>query len=929
MSLPPRWAAPLLAVGLSLATAPALAAPAPVPTTDAPSPSAGPAPARQASAVAPLPLVSFALPNGLAVTLAPDHRVPRVVVDTWFGVGSKDEAAGRAGFAHLFEHLMFMGTARVPGNKFDVLMEQGGGANNASTSEDRTNYYSFGPASLLPTLLWLDADRLDALGAAMTTEKLDLQRSVVRNERRQTVENTPYALAELVIPEAMYPAGHPYHHSVIGSHEDLEAATLADVVGFFDAHYVPANGSLVVAGDFDPAVVRPLVERLFGAVPTRPHVAAPMPPPARLEGEVRRVVVDRVELARLELLWHAPPAYAPGTAELELLGRVLADGASSRLVKRLVHELRLAEAVEAGLEPRVLGSLFRVQVTAVPGADLERVKREVRAVLAGLAANGPGPAELARARARDEVALRATREDLLRRADKLNEYRFFLGTPDGFAADLARAAAVTPASVRQATRALGDGHLDLRILPRVEGAAPLPATAPADLPAPALAPPPVAAFTLPSGLEVRALRLPGSGLFAGHLAFPGAERAVPPPQAGLSALLAQLLTSGAGGRDAAAFAEAAATLGAEVSAEVEQGALVVSVQGLSRHLEPTIDLLADAVLRPTLAPSDFAREKALLAARVDARASEPREVAALVAGAALFGEGDPRGRPAEGFAGTVAGLSLAGVKAAAPSLLHPRGAVLVLAGDFDPAALRAALTRRFGGWRPAAAPPPPAPAPATSAASPVRVWLVDRPGAPQTRILAVRPLPPLAGAARAARQLADVALGGGFTSRLNQNLREKHGYTYGVRSGVGERDGQVLLSVGTAVQTEVTGAALGELRRELDGLTAGGLLPHEAAKARETSRSDVAARLGTSTGLSGALLEMALAGRPATALADEVAALDQATAAQADAQARGGAFAFDGLTLVLVGDRAAVTAQLGPAGLPAPTVVDAEGKPAR
>ncbi len=916
MTLPLRRAAALLsAAALALLAGPAQAAPATAPRA-----------AQAPAGVAPLPLETFALPNGLAVTLAPDHRVPQVVIDTWFGVGSKDEAPGRTGFAHLFEHLMFMGTARVPGNQFDLLMEQGGGANNASTSEDRTNYFSAGPASLLPTLLWLDADRLEGLGAAMTQEKLDLQRSVVRNERRQSVENRPYAVAELIIPEAMYPAGHPYHHSVIGSHEDLEAATLADVVAFFDAHYVPANASLVVAGDFDPKVVRPLVEALFGAVPTRPRASAAAPPPAALTGEVRRVVVDRVELPRLELLWHAPRAYAPGTAELDLLARVLADGASSRLVRRLVHELRLAESVEAGLEEGELGSRFRVQVTGVPSADLDEVKREVRLVLADLATRGPSAAELGRARARQEVEIRTAREDLQRRADKLNEYRAYLGTPDGFAADLARFAAATPASVRAQAAALGDGHLDLRILPRAAAATPLPATRPADLPAPPLAPPTATRFTLPSGLEVRAVPSPGSGLFAAHLAFPGAERAVPAGQAGLSALLAQLLTSGAGGRDAAAFAEAAAALGAEVSAEVVQGALLVSVEGLARHLEPTLDLLADAVLRPALAPADFERERALLEARVEARASEPREVSLLVAGAALFGAGDPRGRPADGFSATVAKLTLADVRAAAPALLDPRGAVLVVAGDLDVALLRAGLARRFGAWRAPQSPPAPALPPRLTAASPVRVWLVDRPGAPQTRVLALRPLPALEGAPRAARELVDVALGGSFTSRLNQNLREKHGYTYGIRSALTERDGQVLLSVGTSVQTEVTGAALGEVRGELARLTAEGLPAAEAGKARETARTAVAERLGTSRALAGALLEAVLEGRPASALADQVKALDAAGDALADAQARSGAFGFDGLTLVLVGDRAAVLPQLAKAGLPAPVLVDAEGQ---
>jgi len=810
-------------------------------------------------------------------------------------------------------------------------MEQGGGSNNASTSEDRTNYFSTGPSALLPTLLWLDADRLEALGATMTREKLDLQRSVVRNERRQTTENTPYGLAELVVPEAMYPEGHPYHHPVIGSHEDLEAATLPDVVGFFDAHYVPANASLVVAGDFDPAAVRPLVERWFGALPTRPHAPPPAPPPVRLDGEVRRVVADRVELPRLDLVWHAPGAHAAGAAELELLARVLGEGPSSRLTRRLVLELRLAESVAVFLEPRLHGSLFRIQVTALPGVALDAVKRETLAVLADLSARGPVEAELGRARARQEVSIRQAREDLLQRADKLNEYRFFLGVPDGFAMDLARFAAVTAAGVRDAARALGPGRLDLRILPKAggdEAVSAIPEARPADLAAPRLAPPAPEVWRLASGCGVRAARLPGSGLFAGHVVFPAAERVVPPDQAGATALLAELLASGAGGRSATAFAEALTELGGEIVPAARRGALSVSVRGLSRHLEPTLDLLADAVLRPTLAPADFEREAALLRARVEARAQEPMQVAPLVAGGLLFGPGDPRGRPAEGFSATVSRLTLAGVRRLAPAVLDPRGAVIVVAGDFEPAALRAALERRFGGWRAAGSPAPPAPAP-LAAARERRVVMVDRPGAPQTLIYLARPAPALAGSARAARDLVNTALGGSFTSRLNQNLREQHGYSYGAGSRVSEQGGQARVTVVTSVQTEVTGAALAELRRELDGLTAAGLGAAEAGKARETERSGVAEALATAASLADAMAGAVVAGRPASFLADEVAALDGADADAAQAAARAGTFAFDGLALVLVGDRRAVLPQLERHGLPVPEAVDAEGRGAR
>jgi predicted Zn-dependent peptidase len=304
-------------------------------------------------------------------------------------------------------------------------------------------------------------------------------------------------------------------------------------------------------------------------------------------------------------------------------------------------------------------------------------------------------------------------------------------------------------------------------------------------------------------------------------------------------------------------------------------------------------------------------------------------VAPLVAAALLYGRDDPRGRPAEGDAATVARLTLADVKAAAPRLLHPRGAILVVAGDFDLGALRQVLSGRLGGWRPTAAPPPAPPPPLTAAASPARLVLVDRPGAPQTVILGVRPLAPVDETTRAARRLAGVALGGSFTSRLMQSLREKHGYTYGARCAIAERTGQPVLQVSTSVQTEVTGPALLELRAQLDLLGSGGMLPAEAAKARETARSEVAARLGTSGALAGTLLEGALAGRLATALSASVASLDLAEAALVDAQARSGAFSAAGLTVVLVGDKKAVLPQLEKAGLPAPLLLDAEGRPAK
>jgi predicted Zn-dependent peptidase len=698
-----------------------------------------------------------------------------------------------------------------------------------------------------------------------------------------------------------------------------------DVKAFFQAHYVPGNATLVVAGDFDPAVARPMIEQLFGALPARPVPAPPVAAPVRLDREVRRITTDRVELPRLVLAWHAPPSFAPGTAELDLLSGVLADGPSSRLERRLVQELQLAESVDVALEERVLGSVFRIEVNGKPGADLTRLKREVLAVLADLQASGPTPAELRRAQARIQVAKLEEREHLVRRADLLNTYQYFLGDADGFEKDLARFTRATPASVRAAAAGLGEGRLDLRILPASAATAAIPDQRPPDLARIAHAPPAPEIFRLSSGVEVRFVRQPGSGLFAAHLLLKGGARVVPAAKAGLAPVLASLLTSGAAGRSAPQYADAVRSLGAEVEATAGRAFLDVAVKGLAANVDPTLDLFADAVLRPNLAAADLERERALARARLEARPSEPNLVAPVVAAAALYPADDPRARPVDGYAATVQAITLDDVRRLAPRVLDPRGAVLVVAGDLEPAALRAKLEARLGAWRGTGAPAPAALPPVTEA--PGRLLLVDRPGAPQTLLYAVRPVAPAGEPERAVRKVVNVALGGSFTSRLNQNLREKHGYTYGAVSRYVTEGGDCLFLARAAVQTEVTGPALLELRRELDGLAAGGLGADEVAKARETARSGLIQELETTAGLAAVLAADVREGRGADALQVEAITLPGVDQARADAQARGGPYRFAGFTVVLVGDAKAIRAQLAQAGFPAPTQVDPDGRP--
>ncbi len=420
---------------------------------------------------------TFVLANGLPVILHVDRSSPLVAVDVWYHVGSKDESPGRTGFAHLFEHLMFMGSRNAPYPAFDSIMESWGGHNNGTTSNDRTNYYEIGPRNLLETFLWLEADRLATLSEVITDEELERQRKVVQNERRQSYENRPYGRAELAIPEAMYPSEHPYHWPTIGSHADLEAATVADVRAFFERFYRPSNASLVVAGDFDPAEARALVEKYFAWQPRLPPPArAPLPAEPRLARDIEIALTDRVQLPRLRLSWHAPALFAPGDADLDMAAHVLGGGKSSRLYRSLVFEKRIAQDVFAYQGSQMLGSLFQVGATAKPGHGMEEIAAAVTAEIDRLAAEGPTDAELARARNTHMADFYKGLDHLQTRADLLNHYQHVLGNPDGVGRDVARYEQTTTASVREAfARVVAGRHLDLRVTPEPAAAANAPA----------------------------------------------------------------------------------------------------------------------------------------------------------------------------------------------------------------------------------------------------------------------------------------------------------------------------------------------------------------------------------------------------------------------------------------------------------------------
>src|SRR2546430_1113103 len=344
-----------------------------------------------------VPYQTFTLPNGLQVLLHEDHSVPLVSVNVWYHVGSSDEKPGRTGFAHLFEHIMFMGSQHVPTGEFDRLLEAAGADNNGSTTEDRTNYYEDGPANALPLMLYLDADRMGFLLPEITANKVDLQRGVVQNERRQSYENRPYGLAEENILERLYPASHPYHWPVIGSMADLQAATLDDVRRFFQTYYTPNNATLAIAGDITPRDARQFVERYFGDIARGPAVTRTPPPRVQLTGAVGAVLEDRVQLPRVYDAWHTVKAFSVDDATLDVLANVLAGGRSSRLYRRLVYELQIATDVVAFQDGGRIDGKFEVYATARPGHDLGELQRVIDEELRKLADRGPTPREVERA----------------------------------------------------------------------------------------------------------------------------------------------------------------------------------------------------------------------------------------------------------------------------------------------------------------------------------------------------------------------------------------------------------------------------------------------------------------------------------------------------------------------------------------------------
>ncbi len=422
-----------------------------------------------------LQYTQFTLPNGLHVILHEDHSVPVATVNMWYHVGSARERTGRTGFAHLFEHLMFRGSGHVKPGEFDEWLEGTGGTNNGSTENDRTNYWINVPSNALDLALFLESDRMGYLLDTMTPKTVDAQRDVVKNERRQSYENRPYGMAEPTLGEMLYPEGHPYHWPVIGYMPDLTAATYDDVVAFFKKYYAPGNASLVVAGDIDPVAARRMVEKWFGDVKPGAEVEPMTVPGVALTGVQRKTITDKVQLPRLYLAWLTPPHLGPGDAALDLVADILAGGKNSRLYKRLVYDLQIAQSVEAGQNSQALSSYFLIEVTPRPGHTIEEVHKVIDEEIARLQREMPSAHEVERSFNQIEASFYNRMERVGGfggKADQLNAYYTNTGDPDWFNEDLGRYRALSPSDIRAAAERFlrPDRHVELTVVPEASAA---------------------------------------------------------------------------------------------------------------------------------------------------------------------------------------------------------------------------------------------------------------------------------------------------------------------------------------------------------------------------------------------------------------------------------------------------------------------------
>jgi zinc protease len=772
-----------------------------------------------------IPYEKFVLSNGLTVIVHEDHKAPIVAVNVWYHVGSKNEKPGKTGFAHLFEHLMFNGSENFNDDYFQALERIGATDLNGTTNEDRTNYFQNLPVSALDTVLWLESDRMGHLLGSIDKAKLDEQRGVVQNEKRQG-ENEPYSLSDELITKAVFPASHPYSHTVIGSMEDLNAASLDDVKEWFKTYYGPANAVIVIAGDIDAKTARAKVEKYFGEIPPGPPVTHFNKWVAPRTGETRQVAQDRVPQARLYKVWNVPGIGTADNDHLLLLSDVLVSDKASRLYKRLVYDEQIATDVGAFLDQREIGSLFIVQVTAKPGGDLAAIEKAVNEEMQKVFATAPAQDELERVRTQTFAQFIRGAERIGGfggKSDILARSQVFGGSPDSYQHSLNRMAAATTADLQSAgKRWLSDGAYTLEIVPYPSYQASQTAADRKQMPKPGEGPEPkfpgMQRAKLSNGMEVIVAERHSVPVVNLSLLLDAGFAADQFAQPGTATLAMNMLDEGTKAKNSIEISKELASLGATLGTGSNLDTSTVSLSTLKTTLDRALNLYSDVILNPAFPQSDFERLKKLQIAAIQREKSQPIQMALRVFPKLLYGPTHAYGNPYSG-SGTeesVGKLTRDDLMKFHATWFKPNNATLLVVGDTTLAEIQPKLEALFAGWK--SAPVPQKNIATTPLPDKQVVYLVDKPGALQSVILAGVLAPPKSNPDELSIESMNTVLGGAFISRLNMNLRENKHWSYGAGSFLPAARGQRIFLVYAPVQTDKTKESAVEITSELRGI---------------------------------------------------------------------------------------------------------------
>ncbi len=769
-----------------------------------------------------IPYQKFVLKNGLTLLVHEDRKTPIVAVNVWYHVGSKNEKPGRTGFAHLFEHLMFNGSENFNQDYFQAMERIGATDLNGTTSFDRTNYFQNAPTPALDQLLFLESDRMGHLLGVVDQSRLDEQRGVVMNEKRQG-ENQPYALAEDLILKGVFPPGHPYSWSPIGSEADLKAAALPDVKEWFRRYYGAANAVIAIAGDVDAATAKEKVEKYFGWIPPGPPVGRMQAWVPQRTNTIREIALDRVPQARLYKVW-AVPGYGSREGEmLDLAASILAGGKTSRLYRRLVYQDQIATTVTAENERLEIAGMFSITATVKPGGSVASVEKAVDEELARFLKDGPTAAELARAKTQGMAAFLRGVERIGGfggKSDVLATCEVYTGNA-GCYEDAIRwtneASADEVKSEANAFLAKGAYILEIQPTPTFKEYSkdverkelPKPG------PTPALRMPSLQRATLSNGLKLILAERHETPVVNFNLQLDAGYAADQGGLAGASGVAMRMVLEGTKRRTSLQISDESANLGANLSAGSNLDMSSVSLSALKMSLDASLDLFADVVLHPVFPEADFKRVQAQQIAAIQREKVQPVALAQRVLPGLLYGKGHAYGNPLTG-SGTeesVRQMTRASLEKFHATWVKPNNATLLVVGDTTMAEIQPKLEKLFAGWKSGVVPKK-----NLAAVAPLdktTIYLIDKPGAVQSMILAGHLAPPRANPNEAAIDVMNTILGGAFTSRLNMNLREDKHWAYGAQTMVLGARGQRTFMAYAPVQSDKTKESLQEIDKEL------------------------------------------------------------------------------------------------------------------